>query len=188
MVLGGWPWASRCGVGRRGARQRRWSAPLSSIGRLRLHRSAVPWQADGGLLSTWGAAVGGWGGPPCLVVSLDGRLSVGLASFMAPLWRPWMRLPPTREGRGLGLAVFPFLTGFHPCRCSFGSCLSAPSCVSARRCPATSPVAHRCRGAISALCGLSTAPHGTGGAAALCSLGSALPSIPSTVQCLGLVC
>lgn len=50
-------------------------------------------------------------------------------------------------GPWLGAGRLSFLMGFHSRWCSYGSCSSAPSCVSARRCPATSPVTHRCRGA-----------------------------------------
>ena len=55
------------------------------------------------------------------------------------------------------------------------------------RCPSTSPVAHRRRGAVSAPCDLSIVPHDTGGVAALCGLGCVEPSIGSTMQCRGLV-
>lgn len=53
-----------------------------------LHRwLAVPRPIDGsrrdGSLSTWGAAMGRWGGLPCLALRRGGRCSAGLTSFMA---------------------------------------------------------------------------------------------------------
>jgi hypothetical protein len=155
-----------------------WSLLLPSIDLLRLRRSAGLWRADGshgcGLLPTRGAVVGGEE-IPWSCCQLRWALVRRLGESMASLWRAWMRLPPTREGRGLWGGRLSLSGGLLPRRCSCCSCSSAPSCVSAWRCPASSPVAHRYRGAVSASRDLSNVPHGTGGAAALCSLGCAAP-------------
>ena len=67
------------------------------------------------------------------------------------------------------------------------SCSSASWCVSARRCPAISPVAHRCRGVVSASRVLSNVPP-TQVVLWRCAVSDAqCLSITSTVQCLGLV-
>lgn len=115
-IPGWWSGASHCDAGRHGAGRHcgHLFSRLSSCGGYAGRRFFGVQMAalDAACSPRGGCSRGRWGGPPFPTVSFGGRLSIGLASFMASLWRPWMRLPPTLEGGGLGVAVFPFLAGF----------------------------------------------------------------------------
>ena len=103
---------------------------------------------------------------PCPAFNFGGHLSGGVASSMDLQWRSWMRLPPTREGRGLWGGCLSLSGGLLHRWCSCCSCSECPLMCLCLAVPSVLAGGAQVSWRYPASRDLSNVPHGTGGAAA----------------------